>query len=50
MLQLIGKSGLSSGDAGKLVSLFFGFLKQKGSAALVQKILGGVPELAKLAG
>jgi len=50
VLELIGKSGLSSGDSGKLVSLFFRFLKQKGSATLVQKILGSAPELAKLAG
>lgn len=50
VLQLLGKSGLDSGQIGPFVSLFFGFMKQKGSSDLVGKILGKIPELAKLAG
>jgi hypothetical protein len=50
VLQVLGKSGLDTGQIGPFVSLFFGFLKQKGSGELVGRILGKIPELAKLAG
>ena len=49
-LGSIQKSGISAGNIGGLVSLFMTFAKSQAGEALMQRILGSVPELAKLAG
>ncbi len=46
----IQKSGISGGNVGGLVSLFMTFAKSQAGEGLIQRILGSVPELAKLAG
>ncbi len=47
-LAVLKNAGLDSGNAGSLVSLFAGYLKDKAGAALVTKVLGNVPGLLQL--
>lgn len=46
---VLGGSGLDSGIFGKFVSLFLTFAKQKAGQELIGRLLGKIPELAKLA-
>ncbi len=50
LLADIQKSGFGMDKAGDLVSLFLRFAKSNAGEALVGRLLGQVPELAKLAG
>jgi len=50
-LELAGmfkQTGIDSGQIGTFVGMFLDFVKSKAGASLVQKLLGKVPELAKL--
>jgi len=42
--------GLDTDKLGPFISLFFSFAKQKAGADLIGRLLGKIPELAKLAG
>ena len=50
LLGALGSSGLSTDQLGPFVSKFIGFAKESAGQALIGKILGKVPELAKLVG
>lgn len=50
LVSLIGKSGLSTDQAGGFATMLVGFLQQNAGGDLVGKILSKVPELKKLAG
>ena len=50
---LLGKllgSGLDAGKVGSFVQTFVGFVKEKGGESLLEKLQGGLPDLAKLLG
>jgi len=47
---MLSSSGLNLGDAGKFVSMFLGFVKDRGGDDLLGKIVSQIPELKKLAG
>jgi hypothetical protein len=49
-MAMLQQSGLDMKKAGSLVSLFFNFAKGKLGADLIGRVLGKLPELAKIAG
>ena len=50
ILTEIQKTGFSASSIGPLVSMFLNFTKSNAGEGLVQKLLGQIPELAKLGG
>jgi hypothetical protein len=49
-LATLQQSGLDAQKAGSFVSMFFNFAKSKIGGDVVARVLGKMPELAKLAG
>ncbi len=47
---MLSKAGIGLDDAGPFVGMFLNFIKGKAGDGLVGKLLGQVPELAKLGG
>ena len=47
-LSSLGDVGLSADKLAPFVSLLFGFLREKGGSELIGRVLGKVPELAKM--